>query len=50
MRRIIAVAFMLLVLTLSAGAQQTAIVFCALDKTLDFKMAVEASAWACFCP
>lgn len=39
MRRIIAVPFMLLLLTLAAGAQQAAIGFCALDKTLDFKMA-----------
>ncbi|HEY6250157.1 MAG TPA: hypothetical protein VI685_09350 [Candidatus Angelobacter sp.] len=39
MRRIIAVSFMLLLLTLAAGAQQAAIGFCALDKTLDFKTA-----------
>ena len=39
MRRIIAVPFMLLLLTLAAGAQQAAIGFCALDKTLDFKVA-----------
>jgi hypothetical protein len=39
MRRIIAVPFMLLLLTLAAGAQQAAIGFCALEKTLDFKMA-----------
>src|SRR5215471_20938118 len=39
MRRIIAVPFMLLLLTLAAGAQQAAIGFCALDQTLDFKMA-----------
>ena len=39
MRRIIAVPLMLLLLTLAAGAQQAAIGFCVLDKTLDFKMA-----------
>jgi hypothetical protein len=39
MRRIIAVPFMLLLLTLAAGAQQAAIGFCALDQTLDFKTA-----------
>ena len=39
MRRIIAVPFMLLFLTLAAGAQQAAIGFCALDRTLDFKTA-----------
>jgi hypothetical protein len=39
MRRIIAVPLMLLLLTLAAGAQQAAIGFCALDKTLDFKTA-----------
>jgi hypothetical protein len=39
MRRIIAVPLMLLLLTLAAGAQQAAIGFCALNKTLDFKMA-----------
>jgi hypothetical protein len=39
MRRIIAVPLMLLLLTLAAEAQQPAIGFCALDKTLDFKMA-----------
>lgn len=39
MRRIIVVPFMLLLLTIAAGAQQAAIGFCALDKTLDFKMA-----------
>lgn len=39
MRRIIAVPLVLLFLTLAAGAQQPAIGFCALDKTLDFKMA-----------
>jgi hypothetical protein len=39
MRRIIAVAFMLFFITLAAGAQQAAIGFCALDKTLDFKVA-----------
>jgi hypothetical protein len=39
MRRITAVPFMLLLMTLAAGAQQAAIGFCALDKALDFKMA-----------
>lgn len=39
MRRIIAVPLMLLLLTLAAGAQQAAIGFCVLNKTLDFKMA-----------
>lgn len=43
MRRIIAVPLMLLLmlllLTVAAGAQQAAIGFCTLDKTLDFKMA-----------
>lgn len=40
MRRIIAVPFMLLLLTLAAGAQQQAAIgFCTLDQTLDFKMA-----------
>src|SRR5215469_17138495 len=39
MRRIIAVAFMLFLLTLAAPAQQAAIAFCALDQTLDFKTA-----------
>jgi hypothetical protein len=39
MRRIIAVPLMLFFLTVAAGAQQAAIGFCALDKTLDFKMA-----------
>ena len=39
MRRIIAVAFTLFLMTLAAGAQQAAIGFCALDKTLDFKVA-----------
>ncbi len=39
MRRIIAVLFVLLLLTLAAGAQQAAIGFCVLDKTLDFKTA-----------
>jgi len=38
-RRIIAVPFILILLTLAAGAQQAAIGFCALDKTLDFKTA-----------
>jgi hypothetical protein len=39
MHRAIAVPFALLLLTLTAGAQQAAIGFCALDQTLDFKMA-----------
>ena len=39
MHRIIPVPLMLLLLALAAGAQQAAIGFCALDKTLDFKMA-----------
>ena len=39
MPRIVAVPLMLLLLTLIAGAQQAAIGFCALDQTLDFKMA-----------
>jgi hypothetical protein len=39
MRRIFAVLFVLLLLTLAAGAQQAAIGFCVLDKTLDFKTA-----------
>src|SRR5258708_21076423 len=39
MSRIIPVPLMLLLLALAAGAQQAAIGFCALDKTLDFKMA-----------
>ncbi|HEY6971986.1 MAG TPA: hypothetical protein VJA94_22435 [Candidatus Angelobacter sp.] len=39
MRRMIAVSFMLFLLTLAAGAQQAAIGFCALDQTLDFKTA-----------
>ena len=39
MQRIIAVPFVLLLLTLAAGAQQAAIGFCALDQTLDFKTA-----------
>ena len=38
-RRIIAVPFILFLLTLAAGAQQAAIGFCALNKTLDFKTA-----------
>ena len=38
-RRIISVPFILLLLTLAAGAQQAAIGFCALNKTLDFKTA-----------
>ena len=39
MRRTIPVCFVLLLLTLAAGAQQAAIGFCALDQTLDFKTA-----------
>jgi hypothetical protein len=39
MRRIIAVPLMLLLLALAAEAQQAAIGFCALDQTLDFKVA-----------
>jgi hypothetical protein len=39
MRRIIAVPFMLFLLTLAAGAQHAAMAFCALDQTVDFKMA-----------
>ena len=39
MRRIVAVPFMLLVLTLAAGAQNAAIAFCGLDQTVDFKTA-----------
>ena len=39
MRRIIAVPLMLLLLVLAAGAQQAAIGFCALDQSLDFKIA-----------
>lgn len=39
MRRVSAVLFMLLLLTLAAGAQQAALGFCSLDQTLDFKMA-----------
>ena len=39
MRRCIAIPLMLLPLTLAAGAQQAAIGFCALDQTLDFKIA-----------
>lgn len=39
MRRIITAPLVLLLLTLAAGAQQAAIAFCALEKTLDFKMA-----------
>jgi hypothetical protein len=39
MLRTIAVSFMLLLFTLAAGAQQAAIGFCVLDKTLDFKTA-----------
>jgi hypothetical protein len=39
MRRITAVPFILLLLTLTAGAQQAAIGFCALNHTLDFKTA-----------
>lgn len=39
MRRIITGSFMLFLLTLAAGAQQAAIGFCALNQTLDFKVA-----------
>ena len=39
MRRCIAIPLMLLPLTLAGGAQQAAIGFCALDQTLDFKIA-----------
>jgi hypothetical protein len=39
MRQMFAVSFTLLLLTLAAGAQQAAIGFCALDKTVDFKTA-----------
>lgn len=39
MRRIFAIPFMLLFLTLAAQAQQAAIGFCVLDQTLDFKTA-----------
>ena len=39
MRRIIAVAFILFLLTLAAPAQQAVIGFCVLDQTLDFKTA-----------
>jgi len=39
MRRCIAIPLMLLLLTLAAGGQQAAIGFCALDQTLDFKIA-----------
>jgi hypothetical protein len=39
MHRIIAVPLMLLLLALAAGAQQAALGFCALDHTLDFKVA-----------
>ncbi|HZD93723.1 MAG TPA: hypothetical protein VE133_05675 [Candidatus Sulfotelmatobacter sp.] len=38
-RRIIAVPLMLLLLTLTAGAQHAAMAFCALDQTVDFKTA-----------
>ena len=41
MRRCIAIPLMLLPLALAAAAQQAAIGFCALDQTLDFKMAKE---------
>lgn len=37
MRRIMAAFFMVLLLTLAAGAQQATIAFCALDQTMDFK-------------
>jgi len=39
MRRITTVALTLLFLALTAAAQHAAVAFCALDKTLDFKMA-----------
>jgi hypothetical protein len=39
MRRTIAVAFMLLLFTLAATAQQAAVAFCALDNALEFKTA-----------
>ncbi|HEY6309094.1 MAG TPA: hypothetical protein VI488_21835 [Candidatus Angelobacter sp.] len=39
MRRIIAVPLMLLLLTLAAVAQHAAMAFCALDQTVDFKVA-----------
>jgi hypothetical protein len=39
MRRTIAVPLMLFLVTLAAGAQQAAVGFCTLDKTLDFRMA-----------
>jgi hypothetical protein len=39
MRRIITLAFIPLLFTLAAAAQQAAIGFCALNKTLDFKIA-----------
>lgn len=39
MRRIIAAAFMLLLLTPAVRAQQAAVAFCALDQTLEFKTA-----------
>jgi hypothetical protein len=39
MRRIIAVPFMLLILTVAASAQHAAMAFCALDQTVDFKAA-----------
>lgn len=39
MRRIFPVVLMLLLLTLPAGAQHAALVFCALDHTVDFKTA-----------
>jgi hypothetical protein len=39
MSRIIAVSFMLLLLTLPGAAQQAAIGFCTLDQTVDFKIA-----------
>ena len=39
MRRIVAVPFVLLLLTLAAGAQNAAIAFCGLDQTVDFKIA-----------
>ena len=39
MRRIIAIFFMVFILTLAAGAQSAAIAFCGLDQTVDFKTA-----------
>ena len=39
MRRIIAISFILLILTVAASAQHAALAFCALDQTVDFKVA-----------